>query len=97
MAGIETEAFGQEGRPAKACRRPDQHAAGDAFGLDGDVEHPMDTVVQVHVSVTGRAKENTGARGGSAKGVGGGIVLRQVGFDFSDAVFEIAMHESAAQ
>lgn len=97
MAAIEAEAFGQEAGPAKAGRRTDQHTARDAFRLHRNVEHPMDAVVQVHVSVAGRAEEDAGARGGSAKGVGGGIVFREVGFDFSDAVFETSMHESAAQ
>lgn len=97
MAAVEAEALGQEARPAIARRRANQHAAGDAFGLDGNVEHPVNAVVQVHVGVTGWSEEDAGARGRSTKGVGGGIVFRQVGFDFGDAVFKISMHESAAQ
>ena len=63
----------------------EQNASGTAFGLAGDIEAVVVAVDEVNVGVARRPEQNRGAGGVAGGGVGGGIVLAEVGFDFDDA------------
>jgi len=84
---IEMKALGQKARAAKAGSRTDEDTAGNSFRLDDKIEHPMNAVVEIHVCVARRTEDNFCAWGNPAEGMGGGIVFREVCFDFGDAIF----------
>ena len=62
-----------------------QNGSGLAFGFAGDVEAVVISVDEVNVGVTRWSEQHCSTGGISGGGVGGGILLSEVGFDFYDA------------
>jgi hypothetical protein len=54
------------------------------FALTGDVQAVVIAVDEINVGKAGRSEQDRGAGGIAGSGVGRGIVLPQVGFDFND-------------
>lgn len=94
---IDTEGASEAAGARPLAGSADEDATGDALRFSNDVEHVVDAVVEVDVSVSGRTEDDAGAGGEAGEGVGGGIVVRKVGFGFVDAGVEIAMDEEAAE
>src|SRR5271165_1636428 len=63
----------------------EQNASGLAGGFAGDVETVVISVNEVDVGVAGWTEDHGRAGGFSGGGVGSGIVLAEVSFDFYDA------------
>ena len=75
----------------------DQHAAGNAFRLAGDIEAGMQAVDEVHIRVAGRAPQNGVARGTAREGMRGRVIHAEIGFRFDDAASEQGALPAAQQ
>ncbi len=69
----------------KGFKGAEEDASAFTFGITGDVQAVVTAVDEIDVGVAGGAEENCVAGGFSGGGVGGKVVLCEIGFDFDDA------------
>ncbi len=93
VAEVDAHRFGQAARADPGFGGADENAAGSAFWLDNNVEHVMDSVVEIDVGVTGKSENNLSSFGETGKGVGGFVANRKISFGFRNTGAEFAVHE----
>jgi len=81
--------------PFDGLEGADEHAAGLAGWLAGEVQAVVHAVDEIDVGEAGRTEEDGVAGGFADEGVGGWVVEAEVGFDFRDAAGEALAVERA--
>ena len=81
--------------PFDGLEGADEHAAGLAGRLAGEVKAVVHAVDEIDVGEAGRTEEDGVAGGFADEGVGGWVVEAEVGFDFRDASGEAFAVERA--
>lgn len=97
VAQVDAHRFGQAAGADPGFGGAYENAAWSAFWLDNNVEHVMDSVVEIDVSVTGRAEDYLGAFSETGTGVGGFVAHRKISLGFRNTGAQFAVDEPLAE
>ena len=97
VGGTGLAAGSHEVEAGEGCEGSDENATGLAFRFGDDVEAFVDAVGEIHVSVAWWSEDDAGSFGEPGGGMGGEVMMTQVGFCFDDQAGAFSMGEDFAE